>query len=46
METVSTMEIENFFLSKEFLLELIKVEKGEKSSEQVLEELYKKYRRD
>lgn len=43
---VSTMAIENMFLSKEFLLELIKIENGEKSSAQVLEELNKKYRRD
>ena len=43
---VSTMAIENMFLSKEFLLELIKIENGEKSSAQVLEELNKKYRRN
>lgn len=40
---VSTMALEDMYLSKEFVAELIKVSKGEKSSEQLRQEVLKKY---
>ncbi len=42
---VSTMAIENMFLSKSFVDELAKVSKGEKSSEQLRQEVIQKYAR-
>ncbi len=40
---VATMAIENMFFSKEFLEEMIKVGKGEKSSEELRQEIIRKY---
>lgn len=42
---VATMAIENMYLSKEFVNELIKVANGEKSSEELRQEVIKKYAR-
>ena len=42
---VATMAIEDMYLSKDFITELIKVSKGEKSSEQLRQEVLKKYAR-
>lgn len=42
---VATMAIENMHLSKEFVNELIKVANGEKSSEELRQEVIKKYAR-
>ncbi len=39
----ATLAIENMHLSDEFLAELIKVEKGEKTSEKLREEVIQKY---
>ena len=40
---VATMAIEDMYLSKEFVNELIKVSNGEKTSEQLRQEVIKKY---
>lgn len=40
---VSTMSIENMYLSKEFVEELIKVSNGEKTSEELRQGVIKKY---
>ena len=40
---VSTMAIEQMFLSKSFVEELLKVSKGEKSSEELRQETLRKY---
>ena len=40
---VATMAIENMYLSKEFVEELIKVSNGEKTSEELRQEVIKKY---
>lgn len=37
------MAIEDMYLRKEFVVELIKVAKGEKSSEQLRQEVIRKY---
>lgn len=42
---VATMAIEDMYLRKEFVLELIKVAKGEKTSEELRREVIKKYAR-
>lgn len=42
---MNTMAIENMFLSKDFVEELMKVERGEKTSEQLRKEILKKYTR-
>lgn len=42
---VATMAIEDMYLSKEFVIELIKVAKGEKKSEELRQEIIKKYAR-
>ena len=42
---ISTMAIENMFLSKSFIDELTKVSKGEKTSEQLRQEVIQKYAR-
>lgn len=42
---VATMAIEDMYLSKEFVNELLKVSKGEKTSEQLRQEVLKKYGR-
>lgn len=40
---VATMALENMYLSKDFVNELLKVSKGEKSSEQLRQEVLSKY---
>ncbi len=42
---VATMAIENMYLEKAFINELIKVSKGEKSSEQLMQEVVNEYAR-
>ena len=42
---ISTLAIENMFLSADFINELIKVSKGEKSTEDLRQEVIKKYAR-
>lgn len=42
-QVVSSMAIEDMYLRKEFVVELIKVAKGEKSSEQLRQEVIRKY---
>lgn len=42
---VATMALENMYLSKDFVNELLKVSKGEKSSEQLRQEVLGKYAR-
>ena len=42
---VATMAIEDMYLSKEFVNELIKVSNGEKTSDQLRQEDIKKYAR-
>ena len=42
---VATMAIEDMYLSKEFVNELIKVSNGEKTSDQLRQEVIKKYAR-
>ncbi|MBO5488407.1 MAG: antitoxin VbhA family protein [Eubacterium sp.] len=42
---VATMAIEDMYLSREFVNELIKVSKGEKTSEQLRQEVIAKYAR-
>ena len=42
---VATMAIEDMYLSKEFVNELIKVSNGEKTSDQLRQEVIKKYER-
>ena len=41
----ATMAIEDMYLSKEFVNELIKVSNGEKTSDQLRQEVIKKYAR-
>lgn len=40
---VATMAIEDMYFSKEFITEMIKVSKGEKTSEELRQEIIKKY---
>ena len=42
---LSTMAIENMFVSEDFLMELISVEKGNKNSEQLIRETINKYKK-
>lgn len=42
-QVVSSMAIEDMYLRKEFVVELIKVAKGEKSSEQLRQEVIRKH---
>ena len=42
---LSTMAIENMFVSEEFLMELISVEQGNKKSEQLIQETINKYKK-
>lgn len=44
-KVAATMAVENMPLSKEFVLELLKVEKGEKTSEQLRQEVIRQYAR-
>ena len=41
----ATMAIENMHLSKEFILELLKVANGEKTSDELRQEVIRKYAR-
>lgn len=42
---VATMAIENMYLSRDFINELVKVSKGEKTSEELRQEVIRKYAR-
>ena len=42
---LSTMAVENMFVSEDFLMELISVEQGEKTSEQLIQETINKYKK-
>lgn len=42
---LSTMAIENMFVSEDFLMELISVEQGNKKSEQLIQETINKYKK-
>lgn len=42
---VATMAIEDMYLSKSFVKELLKVSQGEKTSEQLRQEVLKRYAR-
>lgn len=42
---LSTMAIENMFVSEKFLMELISVEQGNKKSEQLIQETINKYKK-
>ena len=42
---LSTMAIENMFVSEEFLMELISVEQGNKKSEQLIQETINKHKK-
>ena len=42
---LSTMAIENMFVSEGFLMELISVEQGNKKSEQLIQETINKYKK-
>lgn len=44
-DVVATMAIEDMYLSRDFVTELIKVAQGEKSSEELRQEVIKKYAR-
>ena len=44
-KVIASMAIENMYVSKDFLSELIKVERGEKTSEQLRQEVIKKHAR-
>lgn len=44
-QVVATMAIEDMYLSEDFIRELIKVQKGEKTYEQLRQEVIKKYAR-
>jgi len=44
-DVAATMAIENMYVSKEFLLELLKVANGEKSSEELRKEVIRKHAR-
>ncbi len=45
MNVAVTMSLENMFLSKEFVEELMKVSRGEKTSEELRQEVIRKYAR-
>ena len=40
---VATMAIENMYLNRDFISELIQVDKGEKTTEELRQEVLKKY---
>lgn len=42
---VSTMALEEMYLDEDFIKELLKVSKGEKTTEQLIEELKREYGR-
>ena len=42
-KVVSTMAIEDMYFSKDFIAEMIKVSKGEKTSEELRQEIIKKH---
>ena len=42
---LSTMAVENMFVSEDFLWELISVEQGNKKSEQLIQETINKYKK-
>ncbi len=42
---IATMAIENMYLSRDFINELVKVSKGEKTSEELRQEVIRKYAR-
>ena len=44
-DVISTMAIENMYLSSEFVKELLKVSNGEKTSEELRQEVLLKYAR-
>ena len=44
-KVIASMAIENMYVSKDFLSELVKVERGEKTSEQLRQEVIKKHAR-
>ena len=44
VQVAATLAVENMYMSKEFLNELLLVSKGEKSSKDLLAELDKKYK--
>ena len=44
-EIVATMAIENMYLKKDFVLELIKVANGKKSSEELRQEVIRRHAR-
>lgn len=44
-KVVATMAIEDMYLSKSFVKELLKVSQGEKTSEQLRQEVFKRYAR-
>ena len=44
-KVVATMAIENMYLSQEFVEELEKVAKGEKTSEELRQEVIKKHKK-
>lgn len=44
-DVVATMAIEDMYFDKEFVAELLKVAKGEKTSEQLRQEVIRKYAR-
>ena len=44
-DVAATMAIENMYLDKEFVEELLKVERGEKTSEELRQEVIKEYGR-
>ena len=44
-KVIASIAIENMYVSKDFLSELIKVERGEKTSEQIRKEVIKKHAR-
>ncbi|MBQ9258052.1 MAG: hypothetical protein IJ181_13185 [Acidaminococcaceae bacterium] len=45
MNVAATMAIENMFLSEDFLNEIIKVKKGEKTFDELRQEVRKQYTR-
>lgn len=44
-QVAATLAIENMYLSEEFILELVKVANGEKTSEELRQEVIRKYAR-
>ena len=44
-KVLATMAIEDMYLDKDFILKLIEVEEGKKSSEELRQEVIKKYAR-